>query len=200
MISWNKEKWWQEEGRHMFIYCFYDQQQGLRKPHTCKQVQLNIEHIEQEFQSAHNWATHTGQGIEEDDPNSFCAEVEKRCQYYFDLLDIFSDHASAQPWVSLDWMETSKAMPMHTSPRKAPLKMNYLELDSSDEDKSDKNTLSDDQDREEVVEALANARSMIGALERGKSMKEDEDETIEEKQEDSSIVQTTTMTQADFHD
>ena len=49
---------------------------GVRKPHTCKQVQLKIEHIEQQFQSAHNWATHTGQGIEEDDPDSFCATVE----------------------------------------------------------------------------------------------------------------------------
>ena len=31
-------------------------------------------------------------------------------------------------------------------------------------------------------------------------MKEDEDETIEEKHEDSSFVQTTTMIQVDFHD
>ena len=59
-----------------------------------------------------------------------------------------------------------------------------------------------DQDREEVAEALANARSVTCALERGKSMNkdEDEDEIVEEKQEDSSFVQTTTMTQADFHD
>ena len=28
MISQHKEKQWQEEGRHMFIYCFYDYQQG----------------------------------------------------------------------------------------------------------------------------------------------------------------------------
>ena len=89
---------------------------------------------------------------------------------------------------------------MHTSPRRDPCKMNYLESDSSDKDKSDENVLSDDQDREEAAGALANARSMIGALERGKSMKEDEDETIKEKQEDSSLVQTTTMTQADFCD
>ena len=51
-----------------------------------------------------------------------------------------------------------------------------------------------------MAEALANARSIIGTLERGKSMKEDQDETIEEKHEDSSFVQTTTMTQADFSD
>ena len=46
---------------------------GVRKPCTCKQVQSKIEHIEQQFQSAHNWATHTGQGIEQDDLNSFHA-------------------------------------------------------------------------------------------------------------------------------
>ena len=83
--------------------------------------------------------------------------MEQRRQYYFDLLDIFSDHASAQPQVSSDQMATSKATPTCTSPRRAPHKTNDLELDSSDEDKSDKNASSDDQDREEVAEALANA-------------------------------------------
>ena len=91
MISQCKEKQWQEEGRHMFIYHFYDQQQGFKKPHTFMQVQSIIEHIKQQFQSAHDWAAHTGQGIEEDDPDSFHAAVEKRCQYYFDLMYIFSD-------------------------------------------------------------------------------------------------------------
>ena len=78
--------------------------------------------------------------------------------------------------------------------------MNYLELDSSDEDKSNENASLGDQDREEAAEALRNARSVIGALERGKSMKDDEDETIKEKQEDSLFVQTTTMTQTDSCD
>ena len=68
---------------------------GVRKPHTCKQVQSKPEHIEQQFWSAHDCATHTGQGIEEDDPDSICTAVEKRCHYYFDLLDVLSDHASA---------------------------------------------------------------------------------------------------------
>ena len=27
-MIWHKEKRWQEEGRSMFIYCLYDQQQG----------------------------------------------------------------------------------------------------------------------------------------------------------------------------
>ena len=110
---------------------------GVRKPQSSKQVQLKIEPIEQTFWSAHDWATHTSQGIEEDNPDSFHATVEKRCQYYFDLLDIFADHASAQPWVSSDRMETSKAM--HTSPRRVAHRMNYLESDSSDEDKDKEN-------------------------------------------------------------
>ena len=114
MISQFKEKLWQEEGRNMFIYHTIINCKGVRKPHTCKQVQLKIEHIEQKFWSAHNWASHTGQGIEEDDPSSFCAAVEKRCQYYFDLLEIFSDCASVQPQImwcvypysfSLAWSE-----------------------------------------------------------------------------------------------
>ena len=172
---------------------------GVRKPHSCKQVQSKIEHIEQQFHSAHDWATHTGQGIQEDDPNGFCAALEKRFQYYFDLLEIFSDHASVQPQVSLDQMHKSMAMPMRTSPRRALCKTNYLELDSSDEEKSNEDASLDNQDSKDAVEALANARSIIGALERGKSMKEDEDEIIEEKNEDS-FVQTTTMTQVDFHD
>ena len=53
---------------------------GVRKPCTCKQVQLKIEHLEQQFWSAHDWATHTGQGIGEDDHDSLHAAVEKRCQ------------------------------------------------------------------------------------------------------------------------
>ena len=126
--------------------------------------------------------------------------MEKRCQFYFDLLEIFSGHASVQPWVSSDWMEISKAIPTCTSPRRSPCKMNYLEFDSSDKDKSDENASSDDEDREEVAEALVNARSIIGALERGKYMKEDENYAIMEKQEDSSFVQTATMMQADFCD
>ena len=93
--------------------------------------------------------------------------MEKRCQYYFDLLEIFSDHASVQAWVSLDQMGKTMAMPTHTTPKRAPNKTNYLESDSSDEDKTNENALSDDQDRGEVVEALANARSMFGALKRG---------------------------------
>ena len=81
--------------------------------------------------------------------------------------------------------------------------MNYLDSDSSEEDKDSKND-KHDQHKEEVVKALASARSVIGDLERDTSMNKDEDdqdETIEEEyQEDLSFVQTTTMTEGDFPD
>ena len=96
-------------------------------------------------------------------------------------------------------MKTSKAM--CTSPRRAAHRMNYLDPDSSEEDNSNKND-EHDQNREEVVKALASARSVIGIQERATSMNEDEDDqdgTIEEeKQEDLSFIQTTPMTQVDF--
>ena len=116
--------------------------------------------------------------------------MAKRCLYYFGLVEILSDHASVQPQVSSDQMQKSKATPTCTSPRGALCKTNYLQSDSLDEEKSDENTSLDNQEREEVAEAFTNARSVIGALERGKSMKEDEDEAIKEKHEDSSFVQT----------
>ena len=42
----------------------------VRKPWTSKQVQSKIEHKEQMFQSVHDRATHTGQGIQEDNPTN----------------------------------------------------------------------------------------------------------------------------------
>ena len=98
-------------------------------------------------------------------------------------------------------MTTSKAM--HTSSRRAAHRINYLDLGSSEEDKDNKDD-EHDQNREKAEKALANARSMIGDLERDTSMnadEDDQDETVEEKkQEELSFVLTTTMTQVDFPD
>ena len=145
----------------------------------------------------HDWATHTGHGTEEDDPNSFHAAVEKRCQYHYDLLDIVSDSASMQPWVSSDGITKSKAT--CTSPRGAGHRMNYIESGSSDKNKDNENN-EHDQDMDNMVEALASTRFMIGARKEyiNKGDKDDQDENIEEKHEDLSFIQTTIMTQGDF--
>ena len=61
--------------------------------------------------------------------------------------------------------------------------MNYLDSDSSEEDKDNENA-KHDQHKEEMEKALASARSVIGDVERDTSMNKDEDnkdETIEEE-------------------
>jgi hypothetical protein len=63
-----------------------------------KQVMNKIAHIEKAFRAAHDFAnSETGQGLKETDAGQFDDAVKKKCQYYFDLLDIFGDRASAKP-------------------------------------------------------------------------------------------------------
>lgn len=66
-----------------------------------KQVMNKISHIEKAFRSAHDFAnTETGQGLLENDKGEFNDAVMKKCQYYFDLLEIFGDRSSAKPKVT----------------------------------------------------------------------------------------------------
>ena len=63
-----------------------------------KQVMNKIAHIEKAFRAAHDFAnSETGQGLKETDEGQFDDAVEKKCQYYFDLLEVFGDRASAKP-------------------------------------------------------------------------------------------------------
>jgi hypothetical protein len=63
-----------------------------------KQVMNKISHIEKSFRCAHDFAnTETGQGLKENDPSAFDEAVKGKCIFYFDLLEIFGDRASATP-------------------------------------------------------------------------------------------------------
>lgn len=75
-----------------------------------KQVMNKIAHIEKSFRIAHDFAnTETGQGLQENDKGEFDDAVTKKCQYYFDLLEIFGDRASAKPKVtSADNLDSSE--------------------------------------------------------------------------------------------
>ena len=75
-----------------------------------KQVMNKITHIEKAFRAAHDIAnTETGQGLQESDKGEFDDAVMKKCRYYFDLLEIFGDRASAKPKVtSADNLDTSE--------------------------------------------------------------------------------------------
>jgi hypothetical protein len=64
-----------------------------------KNVINKIQHIEKKWREAHNFATsETGAGIKEVDGEvSFDDIVQKKCPYYFELLDVMSDRASSAP-------------------------------------------------------------------------------------------------------
>jgi hypothetical protein len=63
-----------------------------------KQVMNKMSHIEKCFRMAHDFAnTETGQGLQENDPGEFDEAVKGKCPYYFDLIEIFGDRASAKP-------------------------------------------------------------------------------------------------------
>jgi hypothetical protein len=73
-------------------------QQGVRRERTGKQVLDKITHIEDSFRSAHDFAhTETGAGLQKEDEGSFRDAVLKKCPWYYDLLEIFQDRASARP-------------------------------------------------------------------------------------------------------
>lgn len=63
-----------------------------------KQVMNKVKHIEDQFRRAHDWAhTETGTGLQNEDQGSFNDSIRKMCPYYFDLLEVFGDRASAKP-------------------------------------------------------------------------------------------------------
>jgi hypothetical protein len=63
-----------------------------------KQVQNKIKYLEKAFKKANDWTTTvTGAGLQENDKGSFDDSLLRMCPYYFDLLPIFGDRASAKP-------------------------------------------------------------------------------------------------------
>ena len=67
---------------------------------TCdaKQVQNKVQHFEQQFRVAYNFAnTEIGQGLQSNDKNSFDDAVRGLYTQYFDLFDVFHDCASSKP-------------------------------------------------------------------------------------------------------
>lgn len=63
-----------------------------------KQVMNKVQHIEEQFRRAHDWAnTETGTGLQREDKGNFNDSIRKMCPYYFDILEVFGDRASAKP-------------------------------------------------------------------------------------------------------
>ena len=74
---------------------------GVRREHTSKQVTTKIVYIEDCFQKAHDFAfMETGARLRENEPTTFKGAIIKKCPWYFDLLEIFADRASAHSLVT----------------------------------------------------------------------------------------------------
>lgn len=72
--------------------------ENVRVVRDAKQVLNKIKHIEDTFRRAHAFATsETGAGLKAEDEGTFQDEVRKTCPFYYDLLDIMGDRASAKP-------------------------------------------------------------------------------------------------------
>ena len=79
-----------------------------------KQVMNKIHHFEVQFHRAYDWANReTGASFEATDTGTFKDSIHRICPYYFDLLEVFGDHAPAKPKVmsteNLDSLEEEKS-------------------------------------------------------------------------------------------
>jgi hypothetical protein len=104
---------------------------GVKVERDGKQVLNKIQHLERQFRDAYDFCnTEMGQGLEENDPEGFEGAVRKICLYYFDLLEIFGDHACAQPKItSNDDLDSSGSEIM--------LKKHDMDDDDEDDDDDD---------------------------------------------------------------
>ena len=104
---------------------------GVKVERDGKQVLNKIQHLERQFRDAYDFCnTETGQGLEENDPEGFEGAVRKICLYYFDLLEIFGDHACAQPKItSNDDLDSSGS--------EIVLKKHDMDDDEEDDDDDD---------------------------------------------------------------
>ena len=55
-----------------------------------------IQHIERSWRKSHYWANCTGQGVSENNPEGFEAEVCKRCRFYYTIHEIMQDRSSSK--------------------------------------------------------------------------------------------------------
>ena len=90
---------------------------GVKVPRTSKQVLSKIQYTEDCWKKAYDFSnTETGQGLKEDDPDSFREAVLAICEQYFDLFPVMQDRASAgAKATNEDCAEESSESEMSTS-------------------------------------------------------------------------------------
>jgi hypothetical protein len=82
---------------------------GTLKVRKAPSVVLKIKAMEGAFRDAHDWATNTGVGVLASDGRvTFEEAVTKRFTFYFDLLEVMNERASARPLQSTDGMDMTR--------------------------------------------------------------------------------------------
>ena len=69
---------------------------------TADSVLGKIMHIESSWRKAHDWANCTGQGVIEDNPDVFEAEVHKHCRFYYTIHDVMQDISSSKAVATME--------------------------------------------------------------------------------------------------
>ena len=69
---------------------------GIRKYRSPKAIKNKITNMEDAFKTAHDWANQTGAGLKEGDPGQFNGYIQKKCPYYFDLLEVMQDRTTSR--------------------------------------------------------------------------------------------------------
>eukprot|EP00977_Amphora_coffeiformis_P023604 scaffold13773_cov76-Amphora_coffeaeformis.AAC.1 len=82
---------------------------GVKVRREHKQVLLKIQNLEDTFRRAHDFATsETGAGIfDKEGEGTIKDAVLKICPYYYDLLPIMSERASAKPKATSEALDDS---------------------------------------------------------------------------------------------
>ena len=76
---------------------------GVRHPRTGKDVQNKINTIESQMRAAADFAvTSTGQGLQENEPESFERAILARCKFWNALRPVFIERASIKPLATTD--------------------------------------------------------------------------------------------------
>ena len=78
------------------------QDAGVRVYRSPKAIKCKISNIEDMFKEAHDWAHQTGVGVREEDPGQFNDYIKQKCPYYFDLIEVMQDRATARPQLTSD--------------------------------------------------------------------------------------------------
>jgi hypothetical protein len=115
---------------------------GVRVKRDKERVKAKIEHIESSFKSAHDFSnTETGAGLKDNNEGTFKEIVLRKCPWYYDLLDIFNDRASAKAKMTSDELESDDEGVFGSDDDKDDANDGY---DSDDDDnESNKGSVSD---------------------------------------------------------